>query len=88
MDDDWRLLNDVEYLMCAEIEPTDPEELQAHRPELTHCVFCWDFVPGPAAYLQWWYVPLDKSCCICEKCFSDFRERFRWKLLDGWDIEW
>lgn len=32
--DDWRLLNDVEYLMDKYINPTDGEEITKHAPHL------------------------------------------------------
>lgn len=84
--DDWRLLNDVEHLYDCYINPTDGEELSKHLPNLKHCVFCYDLIQDNLN--QYWYLPLDQSCCICEKCYNDFKEIFRWKLLDGWDIEW
>lgn len=30
---------------------------------------------------QRWFVPSDLSCCICEECYRDFKEMFRWKNL-------
>ena len=39
--DDWRLLNDVEYLMDRYINPTDGEEITKHAPHLKTCVFYW-----------------------------------------------
>ena len=84
--DDWRLLNDVEYLKDKELNPTDGEEITAHAPHLKTCAFCWEQVRDTRH--QWWYLPLDLSCCICEKCCDDFKEMFRWKMLDGWDLEW
>lgn len=30
----------------------------------------------------------DMSCCVCEECYNDFNEMFRWKELDGWDTGW
>lgn len=83
--DDWRLLNDVKSLHSCALEPTDGEELIKHKTKLVKCVFCWDKVRGDS---QRWYLPLNKSCCICETCFQDFHEMFHWRLLDGWDIEW
>ena len=84
--DDWRLLNDVEYLQDKYLNPTDGEEIVRHAPCLNACIFCWEKVQDSPQ--QRWFVPEDLSCCICENCFDDFREAFRWKKLDGWDIEW
>ena len=84
--DDWRLLNDVQHLLNQKINPVDGEDLIEHLPSLEHCVFCRDKVIKNKK--GFWYIPLDKSCCICENCFNDFRKLFKWHLLDGWDIEW
>ena len=85
--DDWRLLSvDVDELMYRDINPTDGEELGLHARHLTHCAFCWTQVE-PTLH-QYWYLPTDLPCCICENCFRDFRELFHWNELDGWDMEW
>lgn len=39
--DDWRLLNDVEYLKNMCMNPTDGEEIVEHAPHLKQCIFCW-----------------------------------------------
>ena len=55
--DDWRLLNDVEYLMDKYINPTDGEEITKHAPNLKTCIFCWDQVRD--THHQWWFIPQD-----------------------------
>lgn len=84
--DDWRLLSVEDDLFYRDINPTDGEEIGLHAPELTHCAFCWTEVSHTRH--QRWYVPTELSCCICEKCYHDFKELFHWWELDGWDIEW
>lgn len=84
--EDWRLLNEVQHLKNQEVDPVDGEDIIEHLPRLKYCQFCWDKVADDKN--GFWYLPLDKSCCICENCFNDFRELFKWRLLDGWDIEW
>ena len=84
--DDWRLLNDVEHLKERELNPTDGEEIASCAPDLKSCIFCFGKVEGSP--YQLWFVPGDFSCCICEKCYRDFRETFHWKMLDGWDLAW
>lgn len=49
-------------------------------------MFCCDKVQDNPH--QWWFIPKDVSCCICEGCYNDFKEMFRWKELDGWDMDW
>ena len=85
-DGDWRLLNDVEHLKNKCMNPTDGEEITKHIPYLKKCVFCWDEVQDSPH--QWWFMPEDMSCCVCEECYNDFKEMFGWKKLDGWDIDW
>lgn len=85
--DEWRLqINDVEYLKNKCINPTDGAEITEHMPYHKKCVFCWDKVEN--THHQWWFMPEDMSCCICEECYNDFKEMFEWKALDGWDIDW
>lgn len=84
--DDWRLLNNTEHLKKVSINPTNGEEICKNAPHLKHCEFCFEAVQDNPH--QWWFVPIDLSCCICEECFHDFKEDFKWNHLDGWDIEW
>ena len=90
--DDWRLLNDIEYLKEKYLNPTDGEEIVKHAPYLKYasylksCIFCFEKVQDSPH--QRWFIPEDMSCCICEECYNDFNEMFSWKKLDGWDIEW
>lgn len=85
--DDWRLLSvDADELLYREIDPTDGEELGLHAPGLTYCAFCWTQVEHTRH--QRWFIPTEKTCCICENCFRDFKELFHWRELDGWDLEW
>lgn len=85
-ENDWRLLNDVENLKGIELNPTNGEEICANAPHLKKCIFCWDAVKDDRN--QWWFIPEDISCCICEECYKDCKDDFKWKILDGYDIEW
>ena len=84
--EDWRLLNDVQHLSSQCIDPVDGEDIIEHLPKITKCQFCWDKIINDKKGR--WYLPIDKSCCICEDCFNDFKIQFNWQLLDGWDIDW
>lgn len=85
--DDWRLLHShTEHLNMACINPTDGEEIHKNAPYLMHCEFCLEPVQNYPH--QHWFLLVDLSCCICETCFKDFSERFQWKLLDGFDLDW
>lgn len=85
-ENDWRLLNDVDFLRKKYINPTDSEEICKKAPHLKNCIFCLDSLKDK--YYLNWYIPADISCCICKYCYNDFKEMFEWKLLDGYDIEW
>ncbi|MDE5618912.1 MAG: hypothetical protein K2I80_00085 [Ruminococcus sp.] len=84
--DDWRLLNDVDDLRSIELNPTDGEDIFANAPHLKHCIFCLDLVNDDK--FQFWYIPVNISCYICENCYRDFKDMFMWKILDGYDIDW
>ena len=83
--DDWRLLNDVEYLKGKCINPTSGAEILHKTKNLKKCVFCWDEIDTTEYSV--WFILEDLSCCICEECCNDFDEMFKWKKLDGWDIK-
>lgn len=85
--DDWRLLNkNIENFNDKELNPTDGEEIVKNAPYLKMCVFCWERVQDCPHQL--WFIPEEQTCCICEECYNDFKDLFRWKELDGWDIDW
>lgn len=86
--DDWRLLavNEPERLKNIYINPTDGEEISQNAPHLKSCSFCLDLVDDNIH--EHWFVTEDLSDCICEECYHDFKDMFKWKLLDGYDIDW
>lgn len=46
-----------------------------------HCDFCWEDAETDKAGT--FYFTDDLRHCVCEECFRDFCERFKWKVLDG-----
>ena len=86
-ENDWRLLHhNTAHLKMAEVNPTDGEEIHQNAPHLKRCIFCLE--PVQNSPHQYWYLPTDLSCCICETCFGDFKTLFRWRQLDGYDLDW
>ena len=85
---DWRLLNDGESIRGQYLDPVSSNDIIEHLPELTHCIFCWEKLPGKLSYCQRWYITSDKKTCVCENCFDDFKEYLELKSTDGWDVEW
>lgn len=79
-------MNDVKCLKKAYINPTDGEEICKYASHLERCEFCSELVRNSP--YQWWFVPVDLSCCICEECYNNFKDEFEWEKLDGWDMEW
>lgn len=79
MQNDWRLLNQEEYLMNAKFAKSEykkPSEKWDHD----HCAFCWDKFSESDGDLQEGYCTPDKKYWICEECFNDFKEMFRFKV--------
>ena len=85
-DDRDALPDHVRRLKEAALNPTDGEEIFRNAPYLTSCEVC--LKPVCDSPHQRWFLPHDLSCCICETCYHDFREAFKWKEIDGWDTDW
>ena len=70
---DYRLTNQKEYLSGKKLKrkPFRATPKSDHE----HCVFCWDkFLDGDEGYCA------DNYYWICEKCYADFKDMFRWKV--------
>ena len=79
MQNDWRLLNQQEYLMNAKLKKmqyTKPSEKWDHD----HCAFCWDKFSENDEDLQQGYCTPDQKYWVCEECFNDFKEMFGFKV--------
>ena len=77
--DDWRLLDQESYLADKTLRFC---KWESNNPDYDHehCRFCWAKFPNefPEGYVTtenryWW---------ICPTCYEDFKEMFRWKLVD------
>ena len=76
---DWRLLNQKEYLMNAKLKKaqyTKPSEKWDHD----HCAFCWDKFSEKNDDLKYGYCTTDQKYWICEECFNDFKEMFNFEV--------
>lgn len=47
-----------------------------------HCAFCWDKFAEYDGCLQVGHSTRDGFYWICSACFQEFKERFRWKVID------
>ncbi len=86
--DDWRLLNDFEFLKGQCLDAVCSDEIIEHLPELNHCLFCWDSLTDNLKYYETWYITKDRKDCICGSCCNDFKELLNLELTDGGDVEW
>jgi len=81
MDSDWRLQGQEKYLSGAILRRSEyhpPRENWDHD----HCEFCsakFQRGVGTAA-LSEGYCTVDEYRWICDKCYEDFKVRFKWKL--------
>lgn len=76
---DWRLLNQEDYLMNAKLiksEYMKPSEKWDHD----HCAFCWDKFSESDGDLHEGYCTTDKKYWICTECFEDFKKKFGFTL--------
>lgn len=47
-----------------------------------HCAFCWEKFAENEGCLHEGYSTKDGYYWICNPCFQDFKERFRWNAID------
>ena len=77
--DDGRLLPQHERLHGLTLvhqpwKPANP------RNDHDHCEFCWDKFANCDGCLGEGYSTEDRESWICDACFEDFKERFKWKV--------
>lgn len=76
---DWRIRNQIDYLYETELVKTK-YYLQSMHWDHEHCEFCWvkfdsDDIVG--------YSTRDGYYWICEECFKDFCDIFKWEVVIG-----
>lgn len=78
-DDDWRFRGQEVYLTGAELKyqrwiPSSPQN------DHDHCELCWEKFASHENCLKMEYSTLDRYYWICEACYRDFCEQFKWRL--------
>ena len=82
-DSDWRLTGQEKYLHGVMLRhcryhryPNNPDH------DHDHCAFCWAkfMVEDYPDVLHEGYCTQDEYHWICDQCFKDFKERFRWTV--------
>lgn len=74
--DDWRITDQEDYLMNAVFVKAKFSE-KAKR-EHEHCCFCWE--KFSKIDLNEGFCTSDCKYWVCENCFNDFREMFKFEL--------
>ena len=88
--DDWRIRDQEDYLVgetlmhkrfISNLHPIlmpsdDPRKYNDHE----HCAFClYKFMEDCSIDR---YCTLDEKNWICQKCFDDFKELFKWSVIE------
>jgi hypothetical protein len=79
--DDWRIQGQDDYLLGKTLYWRQYKSF-SETWEHDHCAFCWDkFEEGnsPGA-LHEGYSTEDNYHWVCQECFDDFREMFKWNV--------
>lgn len=78
--EDWRLTNQIEYLFGKRLRMCH----FANFPEKDHehCVFCWDKFGHATDMLSIGYCTDDADNWICQECFEDFKDMFKWTITE------
>lgn len=79
---DWRLRDQEEYLLSRKlIKAIYANQKSDH----SHCEFCWhkfmENCNGVSDCSDNGYVTCDGTYWICNKCFDDFKNKFKWSVV-------
>jgi hypothetical protein len=85
MEDDWRLTGQEKYLVDVKLIRRRYRSCATNPGwDHDHCEFCnakFMTEPGPEVEIEG-YCTEDEYRWICCACFRDFRNRFRWTVVD------
>lgn len=85
MKDDWRLLRgQEEYLHGVELVYRTYTQVSPSN-DHDHCEFCMDKFGLAPEHLHVGYCTTDNSIWVCNKCYDDFKNRFKWVILSTGD---
>ena len=74
---DWRVTDQAEYLMAVKlIHCKFTSKIREHD----HCEFCGIKFSEHDDDLREGYCTLDKYYWICDQCYHDFKDYFKWEL--------
>jgi len=76
--EDWRLQGQERFLMGVTLSRKNHSEVRGPE-EHDHCEFCMKKI-GKVGEVDIGYSTKDNYRWICDKCFIDFKSKFKWKL--------
>jgi hypothetical protein len=82
--DDWRRRNQEHYLLGRKLVAKAYKPLRPSW-DHDHCAFCWRKFSLEEDDLKAGYTTEDEYYWVCEPCFRDFREEFKWQLITDRD---
>lgn len=80
-ENDWRLQGQEEYLKGKKLYYKKYKKY-SERWEHEHCEFCSEKISEYKGDLNYAYCTKDEKYWICEECFNDFKELFKWKVIN------
>lgn len=78
--DDWRLNGQEAYLSEVKLKHISFSDRRDKNSDHEHCEFCWEKISEYPDTLSAAYCTEDEYHWVCETCFADFKEKFRWKI--------
>ena len=72
---DWRLIDQEEYLMNASLKRCKVFKNDDLWHE--HCIFCFEKFTNKSSDC---YQTVDEVYFICDTCYQDFKKIFKWRL--------
>ena len=79
MEKDWRLNKQERYLFKRKLIR---KTFKSHgNCDHAHCSFCWGKFGDIQDWLRVGYCTEDGMHWICEQCYNDFKDQFKWKVV-------
>ena len=77
--DDWRLNGQEDYLFGKRLSKKFFKSIGWY--DHVHCDFCWDKISDCCEdALEFGYCTQDEEHWVCETCYKDFKDSFKWEL--------
>lgn len=76
---DWRLRGQMGFLFGVTLKKSVFRRRKGFV-EHDHCEFCWQEFSEREKDLHEGYTTEDEDYWICNRCYRDFKEQFRWQV--------